>query len=62
MFGPGFILLPAGKDAVFQKQSRKRYALMAFGSGSLKVIFELLTEVVIFYVQVAIIEIRLLGL
>lgn len=49
------------ENTVFQKQNSKKYALMAFGSGGLKMVFTLLTEFIIFYVQVIIIKIRISG-
>ena len=55
------MLLPTIKNAVIQEQSSKRYALMALGSSGLKVVLALLTEVVTFYVQVAIIKITVPG-
>ena len=62
MFELGFILLPTIEDIIFQKQNIKRYALIIFGYSSLKIVFVLLTKVVIFYVQITIIKIRVLGL
>lgn len=55
------MLLPTMEDAVFQERSSKGYALMALGSGGLKVVLALLTEVITFHVRVAIIKIRVPG-
>ena len=54
--------MPAMENAVLQERRRKRYAFVALGPVCLKVILELLTKIIAFYVRVAIIEIRDLGL
>lgn len=61
-FGPGFILLLAIENAVFWKDRHKRYVLVFLGPGNLKVVFTLLIKIIAFYMQVAIIEMRVSGL
>lgn len=56
------MLLPAMKNAVFQKWSSNEYALITSGPGGLKVVLALLIKVVIFHMRVSIIEIRVHGL
>ena len=57
---PVFVLLPAKKNPILEKKSCKRYALMALGPSCLKMVFALLTEVIAFYVQILIVQVRVL--
>ena len=51
------MLMPLIENAVFQKDRHKRYLFVAFGPGGLKMVFALLTEIIAFHMQIAIIEI-----
>lgn len=62
MFNPSFILLLLIENAIFQKNCYKRYAFVALSPSSFKMVFVLLTKIIAFYVQIAIIEVRVLGL
>ena len=57
MLGPDLVLLPAIENTVFQKGHRKRYAFVALSPTGLEMVFALLTEIITFHVQIAIIEI-----
>ena len=56
--GPVLVFLPAIENVVLQKIRHKRYVFVALGANGLEIIFALLTEVIAFYVRIAIIEIR----
>lgn len=61
-FGSGLMLLPAIKDAVLKEGSNKRYAFMALGPGGLKIIFALLTKIVIFRIRVSVVKVEIPSL
>lgn len=46
-----FVLLPAKIDPVLKKRGHKGDTFVTCGSGHIKIIFTLLTEVVILYIQ-----------
>lgn len=52
----GLVLLSIIEDAIFSKACGKKYALMSLGPSSFKMGFTLLTKVVIFHMQIAIIK------
>lgn len=51
------MLLSMIKDLIFEKKSCKRYAFVVFGSDGLEIVRVLLIEVVVFLVQVSIIQV-----
>lgn len=51
----GFVLFSAEVDSVLEKQSRKRDALVAYGTGYIKIILALSTKVVTLYIKAFII-------
>ena len=51
------VLLPAKVDPLTKERGCKRYAFMVFCSNSLKIVLELLTEVVAIYVQISVVEV-----
>lgn len=51
-FVPGFSLLSADVDSIPEIRNSKKDAFMTFGSSCFKIIFALLIEIVIFYIQV----------
>lgn len=54
LFNLGFVLLLAEVDPILEEQSHKRHALMAFGTGRIKIILALLIEVLALYMLVSI--------
>lgn len=60
MFDPIFTLLPVKKNDILEKKSCKIYTFMTLGLSCVKMVLELLTEVVAFYVQVPIVQVRVL--
>ena len=46
------VLLPMEQGGVFQKNSRKRNLIQSYGSGSGKVVFARLKEIVILYIGI----------
>lgn len=54
---PGLVLLPLIKNAVFQEAHSKKYAFVALDLGGFKIIFALLTKVVVLHVQIALVHI-----
>ena len=56
--GPVLVFLPAIENAIFQKSRHKKYAFVAIGANGLEIILVLLTEVIVFHVQILIIEIQ----
>lgn len=60
MFNQCFVLLPAIKDIIFQKDCHKKYAFLALTTSSFKIIFILLIKVVTFHIQLAVINFRVL--
>lgn len=61
-FNPVLILLPTKKDFILEKKSYKKYVLMVFSFSYFEIVFALLIKVVIFHVQVSIIQIWILYL
>lgn len=61
-FHLSFVLLLVEVDSITGEQSRKRDAFGARGTGRIKMVFTVLTEVVTLHVQVPIVEIRVFGL
>ena len=59
--GPGLVLLPAIENVVLQKGRCEKYVFVAFGPSGLEIVFALLTEVIAFHEQIAIIEIRIVS-
>ncbi len=57
MFDLIFVLLPAKKDPIFEKGGCKRYALMAFCSSCLEIVFTLLTKVIALHVRISIVKV-----
>ncbi len=55
VFNPVLVLLPIKKDLILKEGGCKRYAFMIFSSSCFEMVFALLTEVVIFYMQVSIV-------
>ena len=52
------VLLPTEVDTVMQKKCYKGNAVRALGSGGGKVILTLLAEIITFYVELTIIDVR----
>lgn len=48
MLDAGFVLLPIIEDTVFQKTYSKKYVFVSLSSSGFKIIFALLTKVVVF--------------
>lgn len=61
-FNLSFVLLLAKVDPIPEEQDCKRDVLVARGTGCIKIVFALLTEVIIFYMQVFLVQIRVPGL
>lgn len=55
MLAMGLVLLLIIKDAIFQETCRKGKVLISLGTSSFKIIFVLLTKIVIFQVQMLIV-------
>lgn len=51
----GLILLPAEGNLFLEKQRYKRDALMAYDTGYVKIIFVLLTKVIVLHIQAPIV-------
>ena len=61
MFSLSLVIQLTIKNVVFKKDNCKKYIFVVFSLSDLKMIFILLIEVIIFYMQIYIIEIRILG-
>lgn len=53
IFGPGLMLLPPEVDPILEKQGCKRDVFMTLGSSGFKIVLALLTELVVFHVEVS---------
>lgn len=60
MFDLIIISLSIKEDPIFEKKGYKRYTFMFFYSSYLKIVFALLKNVIILYIQVSIVEIQVL--
>lgn len=58
----GFVLLLTIQDIIFQEACSKSYIFVPQESSNLKMVFILLTEIVVFYIQIAIIKIGVFRL
>lgn len=56
------LLLPTIQDLVFQEIDSKKYTFMSLSFSNFKMVFTLLIETVIFYIQVTIVKIGILRL
>ena len=62
MFLYYLMFLPSKVHSILEKLGRKRYWFRLYSTSCIKIIFALPTEVVAFYMQVLIVEIRISGL
>lgn len=46
---------------ILQKDRYKKYIFIALGLNDLKIVFVLLTKIIAFYIQIAIIEVEIPG-
>lgn len=59
---PDLVLLLVAENSIFLEESCKKYAFVALSSCSFKIILIWVIEIIVFYIQVAIVQIRVLGL
>lgn len=60
-FNLGLMLLLAEVDLIPEKQSRKEDMFGARGTGRVKIVFALLTEVLIFYIRATLVQVGIFG-
>lgn len=61
-FDLDLVLLPAKIDSVVEKQNCKKYALRIRGIGCIEIILALLIKIVVFYIDIPVIQVVILGL
>lgn len=59
MLYAGFMLLQLIKDIIFHELYNNKYALIILWSGNLEIVQTLLTKLVVFHMQIAIVMIRI---
>lgn len=62
VFNISFVLLQMGVNHILKKQSYKKDALGAYGSGHIKIILALLMKVVSLYMGAIIVQIKVLSI
>lgn len=56
------MLLSIKIDPILKEKGHKRYAFMSYSTGCIEIILALLAEVIIFYMQILIVEVRVFSL
>lgn len=60
-FDLGFVLLPTEINSISKKWGCKKYALVALGSSSIKMVFILLIKIITFHMPVFIVQVLVLS-